>query len=89
MMISTYWSEATPHHTHAEIHPSLIFSTTTALIPFPEMNQAPRNMYYSSMAAQAVGVYSTNPDARFDTIAHNLWCVIKCALHTCFSRARL
>jgi DNA-directed RNA polymerase II subunit RPB2 len=77
MCIATYWSQAERHHTHAELHPSLMFSSTASFLPFPETNQAPRNMYYSSMAGQAVGMFSSNPSARFDTVAHQLWYVRK------------
>lgn len=87
MMIATYWTDAdTSYHTHAELHPSLMFSTTAALIPFPEMNQAPRNMYYCSMASQAVGTYSTNPASRFDTLAHQLWYPQRPLVHTVYER---
>ena len=32
-------------YTHAQIHPTLMFGVCASLIPFPDHNQAPRNMY--------------------------------------------
>ena len=32
-------------YTHCEIHPSTIFGVLASCIPFPELNQSPRNTY--------------------------------------------
>jgi len=45
---------------HCEIHPSLWFGFSTALIPFSDHNQAPRNAYMASMLKQTVGIPSLN-----------------------------
>ncbi len=58
--------------THAEIHPSLMFGVCASTIVFPDANQAPRNVYSSSMTKHSMGVYASNYQDRFD-ISHTLW----------------
>ncbi len=65
-----YKSIDKPNYTHCEIEPSLILSAVTLNIPFPEHSQAPRNVFSSQQTKQAVGVYSSAYNTRFDTFAH-------------------
>lgn len=52
-----------------EIHPVVIFSTTTASLPFLDHNHSPRNTYASSQTKQAMGLYAQNYAERCDVDA--------------------
>jgi len=56
-------------YTHMEIDKSLIFGTLANQIPFPETNQAPRNMFSCGQTKQATSIYSTNYVNRMDKSA--------------------
>ena len=59
-------------YTHCEIHASSQYGVTAACIPFPEMNQSPRNAYQSAQAKQAIGTYVTNYYERMDKTSYQL-----------------
>ena len=58
--------------TNMELHPSLIMGVLASCIPFSDHNQAPRVAYQSSMAKQALGIYTSNFRHRYDTMGHVL-----------------
>ncbi len=69
-LIAMYPSEMIDNSTHLEIVPSTILGISAALIPFPERNQSPRNVYMAGMAKQSVGVPASNFRFRADTRSH-------------------
>jgi len=61
-----------PENSHLEIHPSTIVGLLTAVIPFPNHNQSPRNQLSCSQSKQGLSVYATNYPNRFDNMVHVL-----------------
>ena len=54
------------YYTHLEIDPSLILGVLGNLIPFPECNQLPRDLFSCGHSKQAVGVFHSNYQLRID-----------------------
>ena len=59
-------------YSHCEIHPSLMLSAVAVNIPFPDHSQYPRNVFSCQQTKQAVGLYSSAFNTRFDTFSHIL-----------------
>jgi DNA-directed RNA polymerase II subunit RPB2 len=57
-------------YTHVEIHPTTALSVVTNIVPFANHNQAPRVYFHGSQSKQAVGIYTTNWNDRFDTAGY-------------------
>lgn len=59
-------------HTHIEIHPSTMMSAISANIPLSNHNQSARNVFHAAQSKQAIGIYATNFNKRFDTMSYIL-----------------
>jgi DNA-directed RNA polymerase II subunit RPB2 len=65
--------EPLPNATHVELHPSLIMlGLAASCIPYSNRNQAPRNIYASSMMKQAIGSMPVDNDECLDSKIFNL-----------------
>jgi DNA-directed RNA polymerase II subunit RPB2 len=74
LVVATCASEITPETTHVEIHQCVMLGLCTALIPFSDHNQAPRNMYQAAMGKQAIGLPILNYRQRVDLYNHIITC---------------
>ena len=62
--------DVTLFHTHLEIHPSTMMSIVSANIPLSNHNQSARNVFHAAQSKQAIGIYATNFNQRFDTMSY-------------------
>ena len=65
--IAMYKNDLNSFHTHLEIHPSTMLSVVSANIPMCNHNQSARNVFHAAQTKQAIGIYATNFNKRFDT----------------------
>lgn len=61
-------------YSHCEIHPSMLLGVAATTTPFCNHNQSPRNVYQCAQVKQAIGIYATNFNERYDKIGHILHC---------------
>jgi DNA-directed RNA polymerase II subunit RPB2 len=69
-LIAMHAKDLTVFHTHLEIHPSTMLSVVSANIPFSNHNQSARNVFFGAQSKQALGIYCTNFNQRFDTMSY-------------------
>lgn len=69
-VIALDWRSVSPLTTHMDIHPTMIFGLAAGCIPFPDHNQAPRNIFGTIQSKQSAGLSVTNFYHRFDTAMH-------------------
>ena len=70
--IAMNYSDITNFHTHVEIHPSTMLSAISSNIPLANHNQSARNVFHAAQSKQAIGVYATSFNKRFDTMSYVL-----------------
>jgi DNA-directed RNA polymerase II subunit RPB2 len=68
--IAMYPKDFTNKHTYCEIHPSTIFSVVSANIPMCNHSFAARNIFHAAQSKQAIGIYATSFNYRFDTLGY-------------------
>jgi len=56
--------------THIDLHECCILGVCSGMIPFLNMNQAPRNIYEAAMTKQSIGSFSLALEERVDTVSH-------------------
>lgn len=71
-IVGVYLTENSSDIDAWEIHPSFLMGICAGAIPFSNHNQSPRNVYESSMMKQAIGMFSTSYNYRFDSVFHTL-----------------
>ena len=64
--------DVTNFHTHVEIHSSTMMSVVSANIPLSNHNQSARNVFHAAQSKQAIGIYASNFNQRFDTMSYVL-----------------
>ena len=70
--IAMDWRGVGETTTHLDIYPGVILGLSAGIIPFPEHNQAPRNIYGTIQGKQGAGIPLTNHYDRFETASHVL-----------------
>lgn len=55
-------------YTHCELNPNALFGISANLLPLPEHNMGPRNMYTCGMMKQALGAHHSNHPLRFESV---------------------
>ena len=70
-LICVKFEDLTKHnqYTHMEIHPSLILGVMGNQIIFPENNPLPRDLFSCGQSKQAISMYHTNFNNRFDKMS--------------------
>ena len=58
--------------THMDLHECCILGICSGMIPFLNMNQAPRNIYEAAMAKQSIGSFSLALEDRVDAVSHSM-----------------
>ena len=70
LLLAMNYNELNSFHTHLEIHPATILSVVSANIPLANHNQSARNVFHAAQSKQAIGIYATNFNKRFDTMGY-------------------
>lgn len=71
---------------YMEIDPNMMLGQNASFIPFPDHNQSPRNIFYSSMGKQSIGYNMWDINTRCDTTFNSLTYAQKPISSTVFGR---
>ncbi|KAH0574333.1 DNA-directed RNA polymerase subunit beta [Spironucleus salmonicida] len=61
-----------PYTTHQELSPISMLSTVASLVPWPDHNQSPRNMYECQMLKQTMGFPARSMDYRIESKSYRI-----------------
>ncbi|CAL6037772.1 DNA-directed_RNA polymerase subunit beta [Hexamita inflata] len=81
--IQIYDNEFNPQTTHQELSPITMLSTVASLVPFPDHNQSPRNMYECQMLKQTMGFPARSIGYRTDSKNYRILTPQRPMVHTC------
>lgn len=62
--------DVTMRTTHMEIHPCTLLSVVSVNIPMCNHSFAARNLFHAAQSKQAIGMYATNFNDRYDTMGY-------------------
>lgn len=69
-LIAMFPHQIEKKHTHCEIHPSTMLSVVSVNIPMCNHSFAARNIFHAAQSKQAIGMFATSFNDRFDTMAY-------------------
>ena len=81
--IAIFDSEFNDRTTHQELSPLTMLSTVATLIPFPDHNQSPRNMYECQMLKQTMGFSARSIGYRTDSKNYRILTPQRPLVRTC------
>lgn len=81
--IAIFDSEFNDRTTHQELSPLTMLSTVATLVPFPDHNQSPRNMYECQMLKQTMGFPARSISYRTDSKNYRILTPQRPLVRTC------
>lgn len=82
----TRWPSHLQPYTHVELHPLLYMGVCGNLIPFADMNQVPRDMYFCAHSKQTPSATFLSVHHRFDNLLYGMWYSARPLVRTAFEK---